>query len=324
MENDVSENQQRLSDIFFPRASEQLAGIKRKGSCFVHYTSAEAAVKIIKNKEMWMRKSSTMNDFMEIEHGIKCLNYAYRGSSGESFRSILEAIHQGLSSEIESSFNARLPEFQNGTFLACFSEHAAEKENKFGRLSMWRAYGGTTGVAIVMKGASFIGDSDALKIYMSPVSYLNADDFRHEFESLVTSIKDEIEFLKSQSKDVLLGNIFQMFRFAILCTKHPGFEEEKEWRAIYNPSFASTDRVTEAVEIIHGTPQPVVRVPLKDYPDEGLIGITLPDLIDRIIIGPTQYPRAIFDAFCHLLADAGVEDAESKIFISDIPLRTGT
>jgi hypothetical protein len=42
-------------------------------------------------------------------------------------------------------------------------------------------------------------------------------------------------------------------------------------------------------------------------------------MIDRIIIGPTQYPLAMRKAFASLLADAGVSDADQKVFVSDNP-----
>ena len=34
----------------------------------VHYTTAEAAFKILENEEIWMRKASVMNDLQEIDH----------------------------------------------------------------------------------------------------------------------------------------------------------------------------------------------------------------------------------------------------------------
>jgi hypothetical protein len=49
--------------------------------------------------------------------------------------------------------------------------------------------------------------------------------------------------------------------------------------------------------------------------------IEIPSLINRIIIGPTQYPWAMWKAFVTLLSEAGVENAASKVFTSDIPLR---
>ena len=44
------------------------------------------------------------------------------------------------------------------TYLTSISEHR-NKEDTFGRLSMWRAYGETTGVALVMNNSPFLTPS---------------------------------------------------------------------------------------------------------------------------------------------------------------------
>jgi hypothetical protein len=75
------------------------------------------------------------------------------------------------------------------------------------------------------------------------------------------------------------------------------------------------------IQVIAGTPQPIYKIPLKDIPDEGFVGVEIPALLDRIIIGPTQYPWAVYEAFVELLADADVKEPTSKVFVSDIPLR---
>ena len=46
------------------------------------------------------------------------------------------------------------------------------------------------------------------------------------------------------------------------------------------------------------------------------------DLIDKVIIGPTQYPVVLYDAFEIALLKSGVEDISNRIVVSDIPLRT--
>jgi hypothetical protein len=47
----------------------------------------------------------------------------------------------------------------------------------------------------------------------------------------------------------------------------------------------------------------------------------LAQLIDRIIIGPTEFPEAIKEAFTDILANSGVSSPEAKVVVSDIPLR---
>jgi hypothetical protein len=47
----------------------------------------------------------------------------------------------------------------------------------------------------------------------------------------------------------------------------------------------------------------------------------IPSLIDRIIIGPSQYPLVLHEAFSDVLLELGVKEPHNRVFISDIPLR---
>jgi len=68
-------------------------------------------------------------------------------------------------------------------------------------------------------------------------------------------------------------------------------------------------------------PQPIYKIPLRNIPEEGFVGAEIPELIDRIIIGPTQYPSAAREAFEYLLEQAGVHDSADRVIVSDLPLR---
>ena len=72
----------------------------------------------------------------------------------------------------------------------------------------------------------------------------------------------------------------------MLCTKHPGFHEEKEWQVIYSPKFERSEYLKDDLQVIRGTPQPIVEIPLKNIPQEGFFGAAIPEILDRIIIGP--------------------------------------
>jgi len=188
---------------------------------------------------------------------------------------------------------------------------------------MWRAYGGMNGVALVMNNAPFQATepSDVLKIYASPVAYFDAQKFAEKFGEIVRNIEDEASFLKQQDQEEIKARIFRMLAFAAVCTKHPGFTEEVEWRVLHAPWWESSAYLKKEIEVVQGVPQPVYKIPLKDIPEAGLFGITIPALIDRIIIGPTRDPLAIVEAFADLLAKADVEEPYKKIFVSNIPLR---
>lgn len=68
--------------------------------------------------------------------------------------------------------------------------------------------------------------------------------------------------------------------------------------------------------MIQGVPQPIYKIPLKDIPDE-LVGIEIPALLDRIIIGPTRDPQPIWEAFKDLLAATGAAPAREGVSVHD-------
>jgi hypothetical protein len=113
-----------------------------------------------------------------------------------------------------------------------------------------------------------------------------------------------------------------MLRAAMLCTKHPGFHEEREWRVFHSPAMEPSDKLIKEVRTIAGIPQTIYKVPLRNFPEEGFTGLAIPEFLDRIIIGPTQYPAALFDAFRAILSEAGIQDPDNRIYLSDIPVRT--
>ena len=77
-----------------------------------------------------------------------------------------------------------------------------------------------------------------------------------------------------------------------------------------------------SVRTIKGVTQTVYELPLKDIPKEGMVGIEIPQLLHQIIIGPTQYATATFNAMWFLLEEAGVKDPGTHIVASGVPLRT--
>ena len=267
-----------------------------------------------------MRNAQVMNDFSEIEYGMKCLVESWSGQTGSTFKALIDSMFQGISNEIENMFNGWLPHFRAQTYITCVSEHLDE-EDMTGRLSMWRAYGGTSGVALVVNNAPFLGATDVLGAYSSPVSYLRETEFDQSFGEVIAAIESAKEIVSAMTRDALVGTVFNMLRFAVLCTKHPGFAEEKEWRVIHAPTLHGAGKITHSYETIGGVPQSVYKIPLRDWPEEGLVGLEVPAFVDRIIIGPAQLPGTLYSTFHKVLTEAGVTDVERKLCVSDIPLR---
>lgn len=112
----------KIHGIFFPHASERLKDVSAKKTRFVHYTSASTAMQIIRNREFWMREPSCMNDFMEVEHGIRCIRNAFLNAKGDLFRGALESISQGLVKEVDEVFLKPPIDPKKNNYIVCLSE----------------------------------------------------------------------------------------------------------------------------------------------------------------------------------------------------------
>jgi len=253
--------QDQISEIFFPHATREANKAREHGIRFVHYSTADTAVKMLKYGEIWMRSASLMNDFMEIEHGWKCVESALKSEAGTRFKQALENVGHGqLAHQLTPGLGQWISSFRHQTFLTCFSEHGElrhvgpdeDPEDRFGRLSMWRAYGGQTGVAIIMKGTSFLTEQSAIDVFLSPVAYLSPQDLAPKMDEITAGVEANADFVRSRDHSEIRQVVFNLLRFAVIATKHPGFKEEREWRLIYSPQFttpgANSALVTHAIE----------------------------------------------------------------------------
>ncbi len=223
----LTTEQERLAKVFFPYMWERQALVRSRGMRCVHYTNADAAMNILRSKEVWMRKSTSMIDFMEVQHGLDCVRASYNtGAAGKKFQDALNSIFNGITTQIENPFNDWTLDFLTNTYLVCVSEHETFKDT-FGRLSMWRAYSESTGVALVLNAAPFFGSSTALKAYVSPVAYLSDQEFEAEFETVANNILDEREFIKTWDRNIIANTAFQALRWALSVQNIPGLEKKK-------------------------------------------------------------------------------------------------
>ena len=318
---------------------------KAKGELreFVHYTSADAALSIISNAEVWLRNSAIMNDWSEVAHGESCFNFVLYGNNETRQRSenVLNLVHDGLHETLGKHFQQSATLRRSHTYLLSISEHGPEyvgpgvvidnSEYTFGRLSMWRAYGNTCGIALVFKQEPFFGQLD-LEAYSAPVFYGMPSEFALEWERLLTRVHDNIDAIRQLPDGLFEANLKRAVHLSSLSCKHPGFREEREWRIIYSAdpeiegfddeAFNSANAIQRELKSVNGIPQRLYKLPLKDNEKLGISGISLPDVLSHIIIGPTQYPVVIFDALYMALVRAGVPDPARKIAVSNIPLRT--
>lgn len=311
----------RLNSILLPDASDAFDAID-ENSRFVHYTSAQSAFEILKSNCIWMRNATCMNDYNEMRHGLDCIIHAFGSDEGKDFGINLDKCHPGIYEELDKKFTDIAPVLISHTYISCFSEHNEEEELS-GRLSMWRAYGSTTGVAIVFNNGAFVRPSNALNVWTTPVTYLDKDGVQQRVALIAQNISKNQDFIASIDRSLVLDAAFRTLVFMVVGTKHKGFKEEREWRVVHFPTIwpANPDRIPMDQVVIGGVPQPIFQIPFQDYPDEGFYGATANELIHKIIIGPTQYPVALQIALAQVLTKSGVENSMGRIQLSDVTLR---
>jgi hypothetical protein len=320
----------KLNRIFTPEAARQIEelygkGVENSQARFVHYTSAETALKIIKSKRIWMRNVTCMADFAEVRHGFDIVKSVLNKPSMRSgFIEALNACAPGTAQATLERFERSGDELRFNTYIASISRHK-DAEDRDGRLSMWRAYGGNSGrrVAIVLKIPGFTPASLALQLRFSPVAYFTEEQACKTFSEVIEGIRDNCEFLSAPPQRQIVPELmYQTLISAAVCLKHPGFQEELEWRAIHFPKSQPSHFMKPSIEAIGGIPQVVYPIPLDEKCSEGAEAIRDLDIsrvFDRLIIGPTQYPWAIAEAFTNALRDAGVPNA--TVSASRIPIR---
>jgi hypothetical protein len=312
----------KLGDIFMPYARKQRDSFYKRGGRFVHYTTAEAAVSIIKTKRIWMRNTTCMSDYREVQHGYEMLRPFFSDrANGGSFAEALDACCTGVAQEAINHFDEWWHNIRFNTYIASISEHD-DKEDLHGRLSMWRAFGGNAArVAFVFKVPWYSAGTAALRVAFSPVAYPTNHEIREAVENVVNNIRTYSDFLRSVDRSALIMTVFQMLMMGVTCLKHEGFHEEREWRVIYFPLQAHSPLIEESTETIGGVPQLLYKLPLDGAVSPELDDLDMSRMFDRLIIGPSAYPWAMYQAFVPLLAKAGIAQPEQRVFVSNIPIR---
>ena len=319
----------RLEGIFTPHARakrDAFYGVDEKNAPFpkrfVHYTSAEAALNIIKTKRIWMRNTTCMSDYREVQHGFELLNKFFSDEpKRQAFVAALNACSPNSAEDAIKLFNQWWSDTQFNTYIASVSEHDDE-EDLHGRLSMWRAFGNVTArVAMVFNVPWYSAGALALNLTLNPVAYLNEQEVHAEINAVIKNIRTNCDFLRSVERSQIVGSVFNMLVAGVTCVKHRGFHEEREWRVLYAPNREPSPLMEHSTEAIGGVPQIVYKAPLDINLSQDLADIDMARNFDRLIIGPSPYPWVMYQAFVAALSEIGVPEASSRVVVSDIPIR---
>ena len=289
----------------------------------VHYTTAENALNIIKSRQFWLRNVRCMEDYSEVQHGINLLvrifsdnNYSRR----DHILNIFDQIAEGAARSALAAFDEWMKRLPDCTWIGCLSEH--DPSDSLGRLSMWRAYSTTrAGVALIMNPHPFIARSNELKAYSVPVSYLSDTQFSEKIDSSLLHIEENLNGLQCLNSESITYIVFWWLLASAVSLKHPAFIEEREWRIVYFPDMEKSPSILNSVECIRGIPQVVQKIPLINDLDGGLDRADLDNLLFKLLVGPSEFPLSLKDAFVEALGEQGVQEPEERVSISFIPLR---
>ena len=313
-----------LDDTFYrwgkAREDEIKPGIK-----FAHYTSAQVAMDILKAKDedrcLWLRNAMLMNDFSEIEYGQQLLRMSLTNNQlREQLKEACNAIHIDIINAF-TMLDEEVYAIKRSTYLLSLALHKGMEIHQ-GKLSMWRAYGGDANVCLLLNPEAFMTAQTAYDATIAPVDYGGPTSFIEGLTGIIEAMIINKEKLRQIDPQVVKYNLKYALDIMILSTKHPGFEEENEWRIIHRTQITpASDSPPSRIVQVNGIVQKVFYLPMRNIPEHNVQNADINALLFKILIGPTPNPDLVWDGFVTLLAENGVADAADKVATCGIPLR---
>jgi len=287
-----------------------------------HYTSIQTLEAIIKGNEFWLSNPLLMNDTQELRHGLDIARWAIQespllktvfGDSGAN--QLLQAF--GAQHQLYGTKHAF------DTYVASFSEH--EDGDEDGLLSMWRGYGSNgSGAALIFKTTELQPPEEQSPLILARVHY-GSDDKRLEW---INGKLDEFCRLAVNAQATKghfgrLGEIlFNRFLVAALVSKHNGFAEEKEWRAIYLASLDYKGTYTNRFHYLNGPRgvEPKFRLGFGTHQEFGG-DITMEMMVTKILLGPTASSVLSVASVQRMLEVLKRPELAKRVRASGIPYR---
>ena len=267
-----------LNDTFFRWGKAREAEVM-PGSKFAHYTSAQVAMDIIKASEedrcLWLRNAMLMNDFSEIEYGQQLLKLSL---TNEQLRNRLIEACNGIHDSILGAFTMMDQEIyaiKRSTYLLSLALHKGPELHQ-GKLSMWRAYGGDTNVCILLNPEAFMTPQTAYDAVIAPVDYGGPGKFVEGVAAIVETMIANRDALRQIDPETVKTNLKYALDVMILSTKHPGFEEENEWRVIHRAQLTpAPNSPPSKIVSVNGIVQKVFYLPMRNIPEHDVANCLL-------------------------------------------------
>jgi hypothetical protein len=286
-----------------------------------HYTSIDNFNRIVDGKELWFANPLKMNDSEELIFGMNQGAVEFRKNESLIKACGTEEVFTRLLGIFDNYFGHFDENHVLDTYILCFSLH--DKKDYDGVLSMWRGYGSNgNGIAFVIDTKN-IEPNEGSPIIVSPVNYATTKE-RTQWIKQKTDQLAEILVTQEKTDEVLNAiawHWLERLKVFSLFTKHKGFQEEKEWRFVYL-NDRDTDKKFEPMfgcNVSAKGVEPKLKLRIDQIPDTN--PLTLEQLIDRIILGPTTASEFSKRSVDRLLKLKGEDTLAEKIHASSIPYR---
>lgn len=175
-------------------------------------------------------------------------------------------------------------------------------------------YGRGCGVAIVVH-PKWLPEPIPVAAFSSAVAYMTAQQLAPQLGAIADNLIANRSYVAGRGREPTIQDVLAMFRAGAVCIKHPGFKEEREWRMVAMPGFLGTNNLTMITRTIGGLPQQIYTLNIK------VGGRDWPEIIDRVIIGPTQAPAAVYGVLHQAMIARNIPTGPDKLIVSHIPLR---
>jgi hypothetical protein len=300
-----------------------------------HYTNPAGLLGIVREHQLWASNALFLNDSAELVHIQKILDTVLlmlRADYSER-RDHTDRAPLRLLQCVERLFPASQEWWD--VYVACFC-------GKDDLLSQWRGYPGAGGgYAIGFNTASLVQAGGVLRqvVYHRETQHQMLQGLLKPACETIKGLAEPAATLSdkefARAVQPLLAPLAMSFLECSFCFKHPGFDEEAEWRLIYvamrERSLPLSERTRQfwpavglpvpSTEGLRMRPTATGLVPYieRHLARPGRTGET--PAIRDVVVGPTAHRKLAREATAQLLGREGYENAPEMVRHSAIPLR---
>lgn len=202
-----------------------------------HYTTGENFIKIIQSGELWATQAACLNDTTELTYATEQILQRVKGKLSTPHNRDIDPALTWISDVLGAPGSEISP-----MFVACFSEQRDH-------LSQWRAYSGGEGGYAIQFDLTKLSKAQLLPMedgtILPPISLVRVeyDTANHAimFDNILEWTEKFFLELEGRKNAPTVEDWTEEFCFYWLThlaafaplIKHPAFQDEKEWRLIY-------------------------------------------------------------------------------------------